>query len=493
MRVITGVIGHETNTFSPIKTNWDSYRKERFGYLCGAELLDKFRGTGGTSISGFIQAADKHGFELVPTIFANAHPSAPTPRDIFDTILGDMLDAIAAAGAIDGILLELHGAMVAEGIDDGEGQILEALRQQVGPAVPILIQLDIHSNISQRMIGNADVLLGRKTYPEVDHVERSIQCGDILMRMVREGVRPTLALCQLPLVWGMNQVTAHSPMREAMEKLEKIEALPEVVCASIATCFPLADIPDMGASVYVATDGDPARAQELADQLGTWIFARRADWHTFLPTTRQALEEAEKQGLYPAIFADRNDNTGGGAPGDSTGVLRTFLEAGLEDACILYIVDPEAVELCNKVGVGSTLELDVGGKSSPLQGQPVPMKAMVSTLSDGRFLYDGPRNKGLEGSMGPSAYIRQGGVHVLLVSRREQPFGPAFARTMGLEPQKMRYIGIKSTVHFRAGFESWAGAIYTVNEAGVNDPPGGGAAFKRLGRKLYPFDDFQEK
>ena len=268
MRVITGVIGHETNTFSPIETNWDSYRKERFGYLRGAELLDKFRGTGGTSISGFIQAAEKHGFELVPTIFANAHPSAPTPRDIFDTILGDMLDAIAAAGTIDGILLELHGAMVVEGIDDGEGHILEALRRQVGSAVPILIQLDIHSNISQRMIDNADVLLGRKTYPEIDHVERSIQCGDILMRIVREGVRPTLALCQLPLVWGMNQVTAHSPMREAMEKLEKIEALPEVVCASIATCFPLADIPDMGASVYVVTDGDPARAQDLADQLG---------------------------------------------------------------------------------------------------------------------------------------------------------------------------------------------------------------------------------
>jgi microcystin degradation protein MlrC len=307
--------------------------------------------------------------------------------------------------------------------------------------------------------------------------------------MVRDGVRPTMALCQIPLVWGMNQVTAHSPMREAMEELQKIEDQSGVVCGSIATCFPLADIPDMGASVYIATDRDPDRAQELADRLGAWIFARRADWHAPLPSTRQALKEAYDRGRFPAIFADRNDNPGGGALGDSTGVLQTFVEEGLEDACILYIVDPAAVHQCQQAGIGATLELEVGGKSSPIQGDPVPMRAEVVALADGRFFYEGPRNKGLEGCMGPSAYIRQGGIHVLLVSVREQPFGTAFSLTMGLDPRKMRYIGIKSTVHFRAGFESWAGAIYAVSEPGVNDPPGGGGAFKRLGRKLYPFDD----
>ena len=179
-----------------------------------------------------------------------------------------MLDRTAEAGSIDGVLLELHGAMVAEGIDDGEGHILEAMRDLVGPQVPILAQLDIHSNVSQRMVEIADVLVGRGTYPEIDQAERSRECADVLVRMLREGLRPTMALHQIPMMWGVNQVTAHSPMREAIAELHKIEAQPGVICGSIATCFPLADIPDMGASVYIVTDNDQALAQAYADQLG---------------------------------------------------------------------------------------------------------------------------------------------------------------------------------------------------------------------------------
>ena len=208
-----------------------------------------------------------------------------------------------------------------------------------------------------------------------------------------------------------------------------------------------------------------------------------------MPSTREVLDEAESQGQYPVMFADRNDNTGGGTPGDSTGMLRTFIDAELEDACILYMVDPEAVEACKQAGVGAQLTLDVGGKSSPLQGKPVTMSVEVAALSDGRFHYDGPMKAGLEGDMGPSAYIKQGGIHVLLVTEREQPFDTAFARTLGLDPRKMRYLGIKSTAHFRQGFESWSGAIYVVSEPSVHDPAGGEIQFCKQDRKLYPLHD----
>ena len=402
---------------------------------CAGRRFSKSFAAATSPIGGFIGGAEKHNFELIPTIYANAHPSAPTPRHIFDAILGDLLDGIAAAGQIDGVLLELHGAMVAEGIDDGEGHILEAVRGLVGSDVPILGQLDIHSNVSRRMIEMADVLIGRETYPEIDQAARSRECADVLVRMLRDSVRPTMALRQIPLVWGLNQVTAHSPMREAIAELHRIEAQPGVICGSIATCYPLADIPDLGASVYIATDNDPALAQRYADELGAWIWERRADWHIPMPSTREALAEAESQGKYPVMFADRNDNTGGGSPGDSTGMLRTFIDAGLKDACILYVVDPEAVELCKQAGVGATITLDVGGKASPLQGKPVTMTAEVVSLSDGAFLYDGPRHAGLAGDMGPSAYIRQGGIHVLLVTEREQPYDTAFSRTLGLDPR----------------------------------------------------------
>ncbi len=487
MRVITGAIGHETSTFTTVATTWASYRDQRFGYLTGDEIIDKFRGSN-TTIGGYIAGAEAHGFELIPTIFANAHPSAPTPRNVLDAILKDMLDRIAEAGSIDGVLLDLHGAMVAEGIDDGEGHILTAVRELVGPQVPILAELDIHSNVSRRMIEMADVLIGRETYPEIDQAERARECADVLMRIYREGVRPTMALHQIPLVWGLNQVTAHSPMREAIAELHRIEAQPGVICGSIATCYPLADIPDMGASVYIVTDNDLDLAQEYADELAAWIWERRSDWHAPMPPTREALAQATAEGNFPVIFADRNDNTGGGSPGDSTGMLQTFIEAGLEDACILYIVDPEAVRACQEAGVGATLTLDVGAKSTPLQGQSVRMTAEVVTLSDGSFRYDGPRNAGLESSMGPSAYIRHDGIHILLVTEREQPFDTAFSRTMGLDPRQMRYIGVKSTVHFRAGFESWAGAIYAVSEPSVHDPVGKELPFHNLGRKLYPLD-----
>ena len=299
--------------------------------------------------------------------------------------------------------------MVAEGIDDADGHILAAVRRLVGPDMPIVGQLDIHSNVSQGMIEAADVLIGRETYPEIDMAPRGRECADVLVDIVREGVRPTMALHQLPLVWGMNQVTAHPPMRQAIEYLHQIEARPGVIRGSIATCFPLADIPDMGASVYVATDNDPALAQSCADELAAWLWERRADWQAAMPSTEEALQEAEKTGRYPIVLADRNDNTGGGSPGDSTGLLRAFLAADLQDACVLYIVDPAAVVACHQAGVGAVLDLEVGGKSSPLQGEPCSMRAEVVALTDGRFLYDGPMYAGLDGNMGASAHIRQGG------------------------------------------------------------------------------------
>ena len=485
MRIATGSFIHESSTFTTVETTRDSFRKQRFGYLRGEEVLERFDGTN-SAVGGFLAGCREHGCELIPTIYAAAMPSAPVPRDVFDEILGDMLGRLEAAGPVDGVLLDLHGAMVAEGIDDGEGHILAAVRQVVGGA-PVVAQFDIHSNVSPAMIEFGDVLIGHETYPEIDQEERGRECAQVMHRILEESLRPVMALSRIPLMWGMNQVTAHPPMRQAIEYLHRIEARPGVICGSIATCFPLADIPHMGASVYVAADGDAALAQGCADELAAWIWERRADWQTPMPSSADALKEAEEVGRYPVVLADRNDNTGGGAPGDSTGMLRTFLEQRLDPACILYIVDPEAVDLCQRAGVGARLRLEVGARSTPVQGRPVTMDAEVVSLGDGGFRYEGPRNRGLAGTMGPSAHIRQEGVHVLLVTRREQPYGVAFSLTMGLDPRRMRYVGVKSAAHFRAGFEPWAGQIHVVSEPCVHSPEG--LTYRNLGRRVYPLDD----
>ena len=485
MRVVIGTICHETSTFTLLPTTRAEY-EAHFGYLRGQEILTTFRGTN-TPVGGFIESAEAHGYELIPTIFAEPHPSGPTRRDLFEEILAELLAGIRNAGTIDGVLLELHGSMVAEGIDDAEGYILAAVRGLVGPNTPVVAQLDIHSNVSKQMVEMADVLIGRETYPEIDMAARGRECGDTLVRIVREGLRPTMALCQLPMYWGMNQVTAHSPMKEAIAELHRIEAQPGVVCGSIATCFPLSDVPDMGASVSIVTDNDQALAQRYADALGAWLYARKEQWHFRMPSTREALAEAEAAGRFPVIFADRNDNTGGAAPGDSVGMLKTFLDAGLSDACVLYIVDAEAVEQCRAAGVGGTLTLDVGGKSTAIQGPPVRMTAEVVAVSDGKFRYHGPMYAGMEGNMGPSAHIRQDGLHVILVNEREQPFCTAFSESLGLDPRRMRYIGVKSAAHFRSGFESWAGAIHVVSEPSIHDPSV--LTYHHLGRMVYPLEN----
>ncbi len=484
MRVVTGAISHETSTFTPVPTTRENYQ-QRSGFLRGEAVLETFTGTN-TPTGGFIDGARSHGFGLIPTIHTTPHPSGPTPREIFDEVVDELLDGVAAAGEVDGVLLELHGAMVAEGIDDCEGHILAAVRHLVGPGTPVLAQLDIHANVSAGMVEMADVLIGRETYPEIDMAARGRECADVLVRMHRDGLQPTLALYQIPMVWGMNQVTAHAPMREAIEALHRIEALPGVICGSIATCFPLADIPDMGASVYVATDNDPAMAERHARELGQWLYARRSDWHFPMPSTIEVLDRLAGQGPFPVVLADRNDNPGGGSPGDGTAMLRAFLERRLQKACILYIVDPEAVAACRAAGVGASVELDVGAKTTPLQGRPVRLTAEVMALSDGRFAYDGPMYAGLQGNMGPSAHIRQGGVHVLLVSEREQPFDTAFARTLSLDPKTMNYVGVKSAAHFRAAFEPFAGCIYVVAEPSVHSAETGHLTYQNLGRELYP-------
>ena len=421
----------------------------------------------------------------MPTIYWEAHPGGPLPAADFARVVGDLVEAITGAGALDGRAAgtaRLHGG---GGEDDADGAILRAVRRAVG-TLPIIVQLDIHSNVSAEMVELADGIIVRETYPEIDQAERGRECADLMARVLRDGVRPAMALAPLPMIWGKNQITAHPPMRQAIERLHEIEARPGILYASISTCFPLADAPHVGSSVTVIADGDQDLAQDGADELAAWIFARRADWQMAIPTTTEVIDELGSTGPYPIVIADSNDNCGGGSPGDSTGMLRTFIERSLEDACVLYIVDPEAALECHRAGAGATLRMAMGGKSDPAQGEPVEAEWQVVAVSDGAYTYDGPMLAGLSTTLGPSAHVRTGGVQVIVVTYRDQPFDSALARSLGLQPRRMRYIGVKSTGHFRAHFEPFAGVIRTVNEPSVHDPSH--IRYRNLGRPVYPID-----
>lgn len=490
MRVATGGISHETSTFATSPTTVREF-ENGLGMYRGQAILERFRGTNNCT-GGFIAGAERHGFELVPLLWTFAYPGGLIPRADYDTLKRELLERLVQArdeAPLDGVLLDLHGAMVVEGSEDGDGDFIESVRRVVGPKCPIIATFDLHGNHTQRRLDAATAIIGFDTYPHVDMAERGEEAADLIVRTIRGEVRPVTALRELPLFWSAAcQVTAHPPIDEAFRLVHEAERRPGILSITLATGFPWADVPHMGASVIAVADGDVQLARKVADEIGDWVWERRERWHRQPLSVREALDLGEKQGRYPIMLADMADNTGGGAPGDSTEVLRVFLERGLHDALILYVVDPEVAQQAHAAGVGRRLHVQLGGKSHPVQGPPVSLEAEVVALSDGRFTYDGPMYAGLTGDLGTSAWLRSGGVNVVVVSGRMQPLDQAFARSLGIDCAAMNYIAVKSAVHFRSGFEKIAGSIHNIDAQALHTHDFKRLPYRRRRRPMYPVE-----
>jgi microcystin degradation protein MlrC len=491
MRIATGGIIHETSTCVETPTTMRQFEFDR-GIIRGADILERFRETN-VCTGGFIEGAAKHDFELVPLLRASAFPNGLIVREDYDALKQEMLDRLAEAeregGPVDGALLDLHGAMVVDGIEDGDGDVIQAFRDYLGPDRPIVVTQDLHGNHTRARVAAADALVGFDTFPHVDMAERGVEAAEIIARTVRGEIRPRMAIHQLPMFWSTAcQVTAHPPMNEVLRQVHAMEARPGIVCVTIATGFPWADVPEVGGSVMVVADGDETLAQQTADELGQWIWERREQWHVPELPVREALRRGEEAGQFPIIVADHADNSGGGSPGDSTEVLQTFLDLNFQDALILYLVDEAVAKQAHAAGVGSRIEVSLGGKSSPVQGQPVEATAEVLAISDGPFAYDGPMFGGLTGSMGTSAWLKIEGVNVVVVTAREQPFDMAFARSLGVDCASMKYISLKSAAHFRAAFEPIAGSIFNIDAAGIHTHDFSKLPSSRRTRDIFPVE-----
>jgi microcystin degradation protein MlrC len=485
VRFFVGMLAHETNTFSTIPTGRAEFEARDLHY--GGELLEAYRDTG-TCLGGMIAAAAAHGITLAPSLAAAAAPAGRVSKDFYAEAKDRLLADLRAAGRLDGVLLDLHGAMVVEGLDDGEGDLLRAVRACIG-ALPIAVTLDFHANVTPAMVQAATLLHGYKTYPHVDMEVRGREAAERLRDVVAGRVRPTVAFRQPPLLPPIaGQLTARGPMRRLYDLAAAMEQRPGVVSISVFAGFPLADIHDAGLSVYVVTDRDQPMADALADELVETAWAHRQEFlHTALPV-EAAVARALAADARPVVLADIADNTGGGAAGDTTGILRELLRVGVTDTTVACIWDPTAAATCVAAGVGATLTLDVGGKIDASHGAPLRLTGRVRTVSDGRFVYKGPMMRGLAGRLGPTAVLEVAGVKVIVVSHRSQTLDPEMIRFVGIDPERERILVVKSSIHYRAAFEPIAREIIEVDAPGLSSSNLARFSFTHVRRPIFPLD-----
>ena len=488
-RVAIGGIWHETNTFAAGLTGLEAF--ERYQFATGEALLERYRGTG-TELGGMIGRASAHDFELVPTVFAGAVPSATISRAALDRVCDEMTRRLQDP-SVDGMLIVLHGAAAAEEIDDADAYVLERVRSVLGSERPIVGTFDFHANLSEWMVTGADILIGYDTFPHVDMAERGAEAADLLARLLDAPHRPRRVLVKVPLLTvPQKQATDRAPTSEVMDLLREVETREGVWCASVALGFPYADSPNIGASVIVYADTD-AQAEQAANALGSAIWQRREAFLPELEPVEAAVAEAIGCDRTPVVLVDPADNVGGGSAGDGTLILDALLRAGAEGAAIV-VADPGAVTTAERAGEGGNFDGLVGGQTDHLHGDPVRVKGRVRLLTDGHYVHKGSYMTGFETSMGRTAVIDAGGVQIVLTSLRTMPFDAEQLRCVGIEPAEQRIIVVKSASAWRAAYGPVARHTIMVDTPGVCASNVERLAYHRCPRPMFPLErDFEFK
>jgi len=468
MRIAVGGIMHESNTFNHRPTPLEAFRVQR-----GHELVSWWRDTP-HELGGFIAGAESFGYELAPTLMAQATPGGIVTGEAFERLTEELLERLARAPHLDGLLLALHGAMVSEVHLDADGEVVRRVREQVGPEIPLVVTHDYHANVSEQVVERSTALIIYKSYPHLDHRERGLQAASVITRTIKGEIRPVQALVKPPMLLNIvHQNTNVPPMNRVMAAARSLEEQPAIVAASVAGGYQYADVQEMGPAAVVVTDGSPElarhEARRLADHL--WTIRERLDFR--LPDVVEAVREARSSDRKPVILVDMGDNIGGGSSGDSTFILRELLRQGAR-GWVVVLADAEAVAACVRAGVDAALRLHVGGARDNLHGAPVEVSGRVKCLHDGRYeesevRHDGQRyhDQGLSALLevdGPPAEIAS---FLLLTSRRQTPFSLQQLLSVGLEPERQHVLVVKAAIAYRAAYERIAGTIIEIDTPGL--------------------------
>ncbi|AZS79077.1 M81 family metallopeptidase [Achromobacter spanius] len=468
MHILVAGFQHETNTFAPSKAGYDNFvRGEGFPAMVRGQDMLALRSVN-IPAGGFINAIQARGHSVHPVIWAGASPSAHVTRDAFERIAGEIVDA-ARAGRYDAIYLDLHGAMVTEHLDDGEGELLARVRQVVGPDVPVVASLDLHANVTAQMLQEADALVAFRTYPHVDMADTGEHAARLLLDRIAAGSRWTRHVRRLPFLIPINGMcTMLQPSQGVYNTLAQLEQTPGVASMSFAPGFPAADFPECGPVVW-AYGTDAAAVEQVTESLYRQVLELEPQWSPDFLEPADAVRRAQALAAgarRPIVIADTQDNPGAGGDANTTGMLRALVDADAQNAALGLLYDPEAVRAATAAGIGQTVTLSLGGQSGVAGDAPFTGDFVVETLSPGKLRFDGPMMHGMEVDLGAVAGLRIGGVRVVVSASKAQMLDRNLFRVGGVQPEEMGILVVKSSVHFRADFQPIAHEVLVAKAPG---------------------------
>jgi len=473
-RPVIGVAGisHESNSFNIYNTELKD-----FSPGIGEESAEEFlreRGKSNTTVSGYVEGAKRFNLELYPTLVTRATPKGPVTDHALDTMMEAIIKELKAAPHLDGILLALHGAMVAQSYPSGDAEITRRVRKAFGPDMPIIVTHDFHANVTPDIIRDSNVLITFKENPHIDTYERGIQAAEIMAKMVRGEVKPTQTLVKPPMVYNIVfQHTKSAPLLPITNESRALEKNDKILAVSVSGGYQYADVPWMGPTAVVVTDNDPDLAEREAKRLSDMLWATRDDIVLREPSPAEAVKMAMEHDGRPVVLIDMGDNIGGGTPGDSTLILEELVKQKAQ-GWVMVIADPEAFAVAEKSGVGGAFDLSVGGKTDSMHGRPVQIKGRVRSLHEGRYVETEVRHGGGRyWNMGKTAVIHVGDSTpdepnlLLLTTERSSPNSAHQLISNGVYVERQKIIVVKGAVAPRAAYEPIASVLIPVDSAGA--------------------------
>lgn len=493
MKVVVALVRHETNTFSPLPTELKFFNRGTGpnGPAYGQAAIDACRGTN-SAAAAYLDLAERLGAQVEFAIAANAVPSGVVTAEAFEAICESILSCVRQG--CDAVMLDLHGAMVAEGYPDAEGELLRRIREILPKSVPVVVALDFHANFSAALIENATAIAGYCTYPHIDVYQTGERVGRTLEALLKNEAEPVILWRRLPMLTHMlRQTPLQQPMKDIMDKAMAAEAEGKVLNASVFGGFPLADIAHVGLSIVLVVDKHKREeGVRLLDELSELAWQRRDDFIFPIEPLKESIAKAKQLAEGPIVLVDHGDNCGAGGPTDVMAVLEEVIRQGLTDVVAGPFWDPEAVDIMIQAGLGAEVTIDLGGKTDmpalELKGQPLRLTGKVAKITDGNYTITGPMFTGMQLSLGRTVVFETQGVQIFVSERPQEPYDIGLFTHAGVDPANKKYVLIKSRQHFRAGFGPLARHVVLIAGPGVCSSDYSLFPFKHLSRPIYPLD-----